>query len=95
LLTHLELLLFGEGDGIDPLKGLGLCVALPVGGRALVDPKGLDLARVTDVRAVAKVNQGTAAVHGGGLFLDALRDEALLERIVLGRGTRKKSTDEF
>eukprot|EP01136_Pigoraptor_vietnamica_P037807 Opistho-1_new@106270 len=78
-----ELLGVRERNAVHALQRLGLSVAFPVRSRALCDHERLDPARVAHMGPAAKVDERTAAIHRRAFLLDALRDDAPLELVVL------------
>lgn len=90
-----KLLLVGEGYPVDALEGVIGRVAEEIRRRELEDAKGLDPARVCNVRAPAKVDERATSIDGGGGAVgDLVADDVLLvfigleqlEQLVLGDG---------
>mmetsp|Transcript_32752 Transcript_32752/g.55219 ORF Transcript_32752/g.55219 Transcript_32752/m.55219 type:complete len:390 (+) Transcript_32752:512-1681(+) len=63
LLPLLEHALVWEGDAIDTLQRVVARLAQPVRGRRLGGGKGLDFARMRQVRPHAQVDEGSAPIH--------------------------------
>mmetsp|Transcript_24387 Transcript_24387/g.77250 ORF Transcript_24387/g.77250 Transcript_24387/m.77250 type:complete len:588 (-) Transcript_24387:95-1858(-) len=79
-----ELLLVGEGDAVHALQLVVARLAEPVGGRVFGQLEGLDAARAGEVRPLAEVDEGAAAVDGRrGAIRQLGRDERLLEGVRL------------
>mmetsp|Transcript_32718 Transcript_32718/g.77127 ORF Transcript_32718/g.77127 Transcript_32718/m.77127 type:complete len:278 (+) Transcript_32718:1152-1985(+) len=82
-LPHLQLLLIGEGNSVQSLKGIVFGIAQPVGSRVLGSGKRLDLSGVRNVGTTAQVDEITASVDGGAGSVRNLGAQDLdLERIV-------------
>mmetsp|Transcript_34439 Transcript_34439/g.101217 ORF Transcript_34439/g.101217 Transcript_34439/m.101217 type:complete len:305 (-) Transcript_34439:285-1199(-) len=82
LLPNLEHLLVGEADAVQPLEGIVLGIAQPVGGRMAGGRKGLDLAGVGDVGSLTEIDEVAALVHGGAAAVGDLGgNDGLLEGI--------------
>ena len=82
LLPNLEHLLVGETDAVHSLQRVVVGISQPVGGRVTSGGKGLDLASMGDVRALAQIDEITALVHGGASAVGYLGgNDGLLEGI--------------
>lgn len=84
LLVFSHLLLVREGNTIETLEGVVLGITQEVRSRVLCDGESLDATSVGHVRTSAQINQGTAAVDGGGSAVrDLVVDDVNLVRVVL------------
>lgn len=77
-----KLFIVRKTNSIDPLQGLSLSVALPVGGAVLGDLQCFHLARVSDVGPPAQVYQGTTPVDSRGWSVHLLIQYSDFEWIV-------------
>ena len=79
-----QLLLVWEGNAVHALQLVVARLAEPVGGRVFGQLEGLDAARAGEVRPLAEVDEGAAAVDGRRRAVRQLgRDEGLLEGVRL------------
>mmetsp|Transcript_24388 Transcript_24388/g.77255 ORF Transcript_24388/g.77255 Transcript_24388/m.77255 type:complete len:453 (-) Transcript_24388:95-1453(-) len=79
-----QLLLVWEGNAVHALQLVVARLAEPVGGRVFGQLEGLDAARAGEVRPLAEVDEGAAAVDGRrGAIRQLGRDERLLEGVRL------------